>query len=171
MDSLLPLIQLGAYLTMGLTLVAALGIVTLRNLFHSALCLALVLIGTAGLYIVLHAPFLAVVQILLYVGAVMTLVIFAVMLTERIGESSIRQNNNQSLPAALGVLAFISSVSIFIVKTPWPISSFSTQHTVSVTRLGESLMGRFVFPFEVVSVILIAALIGAIVIAKKDQSS
>jgi NAD(P)H-quinone oxidoreductase subunit 6 len=156
------------YAVMAVILVFALGVVTLRNLFHCALCLAAALIGTAVLYVVLQAEYLAAIQVLLYVGAVVTLVIFAIMLTEHLAGKTVRQNNSQSLPAIAGVLGFVSLLTALILKTPWPVTPTALQAKVSVMGLGKALMGAYVFPFEVISIVLIAALIGTVVIAKKD---
>lgn len=157
------------YGVMAASLLAAVGAVTLRGLFHAALCLAIVLIGAAGLFISLHADFLAMVQILIYVGAVMTLVIFAIMLTERFGDRSIKQSNRQVPIAFLGSALFAALLIGLIQTTPWPVKSEAAAH-VTTSDLGKALLGQYVFPFEVISVILLAALIGAIVIARKDPS-
>lgn len=162
-------VKFGIYAAMGTVLIFALGVVTLRNLFHCALCLAAALIGTAVIYLGLRADFLAGIQILLYVGAVVTLVIFAIMLTEHLAGKTVRQNNSQSLPAVIGLAAFVAILTALIVKTPWPLQAAS-HAKISVMEIGQALMGTYVFPFEVISVILIAALIGAVVIAKKDNS-
>lgn len=169
MTPLMIAAKFGSYAIMTVIVFFALGVVTLRNLFHSALCLAATLIGTAGLYIVLKAEYLAGIQILLYVGAVVTLIIFAVMLTEHLAGKTVRQNNSQSLPAIAGLLGFVMLVGFIIRKTPWPVTLDALDARVTVRNLGEALMGPYVFPFEVISVVLIAALIGAVVIAKKDD--
>ena len=118
----MPILELaakfGTYAVMAAILVFALGVVTLRNLFHCALCLAAALIGTAVIYVVLQAEYLAAIQILLYVGAVVTLVIFAIMLTEHLAGKTVRQNNSQSLPAIAGLLGFVSLLTVLILKTP-----------------------------------------------------
>jgi NADH:ubiquinone oxidoreductase subunit 6 (subunit J) len=160
--------KFGTYAVMAVILIFALGVVTLRNLFHCALCLAAALIGTAALYVVLQAEYLAAIQILLYVGAVVTLVIFAIMLTEHLAGKTVRQNNSQSLLALLGLLGFVALIANLILKTPWPVTQTALEAKVSVMGLGEALMGTYVFPFEVISIVLIAALIGTVVIAKKD---
>ena len=169
----MPILEIAAkfttYAVMAVILVFALGVVTLRNLFHCALCLAAALIGTAVLYVVLQAEYLAAIQILLYVGAVVTLVIFAIMLTEHLAGKTVRQNNSQSLPAIAGLLGFVSLLTVLILKTPWPMTPTALQAKVSVMGLGKALMGDYVFPFEVISIVLIAALIGTVVIAKKDK--
>ncbi|MFH1800704.1 MAG: NADH-quinone oxidoreductase subunit J [Candidatus Omnitrophota bacterium] len=161
--------KFGTYAVMAVILVFALGVVTLRNLFHCALCLAAALIGTAVIYVVLQAEYLAAIQVLLYVGAVVTLVIFAIMLTEHLAGKTVRQNNSQSLPAMAGLLGFVLLVTALILKTPWPVTPAALKAKVSVMGLGKALMGTYVFPFEVISIVLIAALIGTVVIAKKDD--
>jgi NADH:ubiquinone oxidoreductase subunit 6 (subunit J) len=100
--------KFGIYAVMATVLIFALGVVTFRNLFHCALCLAAALIGTAAIYIALQAEFLAGVQILLYVGAVITLIIFAIMLTEHLAGKTIRQTNSQSPLAIVGLLGFVA---------------------------------------------------------------
>jgi len=168
MEALVPFVKLGLYIMMGVSVLAALGVVLVRNLFHAALCLVVALLGIAGIFFALHAEFLAVVQILLYVGAVMTLVIFAIMLTERFGDKTVKQNNNLSLPAMIGSVIFLAAMTRLLTNTPWIFREGSTGTPVDTYKLGEALMGTYVFPFEVISVVLIAALIGAVVIAKKD---
>ena len=164
--SLVLVAKISLYGVLLLSLVAALGVVLLRNIFHSALCLVATLLGVAALYFSLQAEFIAVVQILLYVGAVMTLVIFAIMLTHRIANPMIPQMNRQSLPAFGALVLFVLFVGKLLLKTPWSSSPIADR--VSALTLGSALLGEFVFPFEVISVILIAALVGAIVIARKD---
>lgn len=161
--------KFGTYAVMTGVLIFALGLVTLRNLFHCALCLAAALIGIAAIYVVLQAEYLAGIQILLYVGAVVTLVIFAIMLTEHLAGKTIRQNNSQSPLTLLGLLGFVALLTVLIMETPWPVTQAALKAKVSVIGLGEALMGTYVFPFEVISIVLIAALIGTVVIAKKDD--
>ncbi len=161
-------VKFGTYAVMGGILIFALGVVTLRNLFHCALCLAATMIGIAAIYVVLQAEFLAAVQILLYVGAVVTLVIFAIMLTEHLGGKTVRQTNSQSPAAFSGLLVFVILIVTLIIKTPWPVTPMALKAKVSVMSLGKALMGTYVFPFEVISIVLIAVLVGILVIARKD---
>ena len=166
----MPLIFLAKLLVYGvlfLSLAAALGVVLLPNIFHAALCLVGTLLGVAALYAALQAEFIAVVQILLYVGAVMTLVIFVVMLTHRIGDKTIAQANQQSLSAFLVLLLLVGFMGSILLK--WhgakPLPPHPPMNTLA---LGKALLGVYVFPFEVVSIVLLAGLIGAVVIARKD---
>ena len=141
--------------------------VTTRNLFHAAIFLAFTLLGVALIYFFLHAEFLAGVQILLYVGAIMTLIIFAIMLTAKIGDPSIPQSNRQRLPALIGLIVLGFFLIPAILKMPWKTTAdFQTTNAV---QLGKALMGEFVFPFEVISLVLLVALIGAIVVSRSDQ--
>lgn len=169
MNDLLPFIRIGIYAVMAVSLLGALGVVFLKNLFHAALALILTLLGVATLYAVLHAEFLAVVQILLYVGAVMTIVIFAVMLTSRLMDKAAPQGNKLVFPAVFFGTTFAGFLIYVIKKTPWPKAVEA--EPLSLFDLGNAFMGRYVFPFEVISIILIAVMIGAIVIAKKDTES
>lgn len=168
MDLLLVLAKVGTYAVMAGILLFALGVVVLRNLFHCALCLAAVFIGTAVIFVALHAEFLAAVQILIYVGAVMTLVIFVIMLTEHLAEKSVRQNNRQSPAALIGLAGVGLILGSLLIRTPWPVTEKALQAKVSVMSLGKALMTAYVFPFEVISVLLIACLIGALIIARRD---
>jgi len=141
--------------------------VTVRSLFHAAIFLTFTLLGIAIIYFFLKAEFLAGVQILLYVGAIMTLVIFAIMLTARIGDPLIPQSNRQRFPVLL-VSAFLAfSLIPAMLRTPWKIAP--VVKTTNAVEIGKALMGEFVFPFEVISLVLLVALIGAIVTARSDQ--
>lgn len=163
-------VQIGVYALMAASLLAALGVMLLPNIFHAALALVFVLLTTAAIFIALQADFLAVVQILLYVGAVMTLVIFAIMLTQRLSDRSVRQHNRLALPSLAGAAVFALYLIRVILGTAWPVRPEHAHPPVSAADLGKALMGPYVFPFEVISVILIAALIGAIVMARRDPS-
>lgn len=169
MDTLYTFAQIGVYAVMAVTVLAALGAVTLPNIFHAALVLIVALLGIAGAFIALKAEFLAVVQILLYVGAVMTLVIFSIMMTERMADKSVVSRNKLSLPTFAGAGIFLFLLARLLYRTPWTLRT-PAGSTVTTADLGKSLLGPYVFPFEVISVFLIAALIGAIIIAKKPAS-
>src|SRR3989338_1054140 len=114
-------VKLALYAVMGLSVIAALGTVMLPNLFRSALALIGVLLGSAVIFLSLHADFLAAVQVLLYVGAVMTLVIFVIMLTQRLNDKTLIQRNSQSIAAAIASVVFLFMLVKTILKTSWPI--------------------------------------------------
>ncbi len=161
------------YIIAFVMIIAAIGVATLKNIFHAALLLVMTLFCVAAVYILLSAEFLAAVQVLIYVGAVSVLLIFAVMLTSQLTNYNIKQSNEQSLPALLVSVCFIVIV-IFAIVTNLKVGGFPLVENPEIggsntAVLGELLMRDFLLPFEVVSVLLLAALIGAIVIAKKDK--
>ncbi len=152
-----------------------LGVVTTRNLIHGALYLILSLFGVAGYFVLLAAPFLAAVQVLVYIGAIAILIVFAVMLTRSM--TSLRETLNRQwwLSAIVGVLLF-GFLTVGVILPVWgqgsPFMSQPVSETVaSTTDLGVALVdgNGFVLPFEVASILLTAAMIGAIVIARDDD--
>jgi NADH-quinone oxidoreductase subunit J len=151
------------------TLAAALMVVTARSLIHAALWLILALLGVAVMFVLLNAGFFAVVQVVIYIGAIAILMIFAIMLTRRtMRESGPRFNENWSWAAALGLLMFAGLVFILVnwsgISTPLaPLADGADP----LRDLGVALVSPdgFVLAFELASVLLLAALIGAIFVA------
>jgi NADH-quinone oxidoreductase subunit J len=148
---------------------SAIMVVTLKNIFHSALFLVLAFFSIAGLYVILNAEFLAAVQVLIYVGAITILMIFAIMLTHQLFSKSLRQVNEQVVPASLIVLVFFALSIFTLVKTAWPISGGQLPSD-RIFEMGRLLMSDYVIPFEVVSIVLLVALIGAIIIARRETT-
>ena len=152
-----------------LVLAGALIVVSIRNLFRAALSLGVVLLGVAGLFIVLAAEFLAFVQILVYVGAILTLVVFAVMLTARTqADATTIPASRQRLSAALVSLALFGVLTLAtqsLAAAPVP------DHVVSLAQLGQELVTSLVLPFEVISLVFVAALVGAIALAASESSA
>lgn len=146
------------------TVLAALGVVLLRDLFRAALLLVLAFMSIAGIYITLHADFLAVVQVLLYAGAIAILIVFAIMLTR-----DMPQGNpfNRLHPVALAVSGLLLAVLVWaVLATQWP-TSFLPPLEPTTAALADILLDTYVLPFEIASVLLLAALIGAIVMARE----
>ena len=156
-----------------IAVVGAVLLVSLRNLVRSVLAMILSFTGVALLYLMLNAEFLAAVQILIYVGAVAILILFAVMLTQRVADPSRPVNNSQAW------LGFTVAAALFVllmaVLTPlkWPdlpelpLLSGSTETVASITNLGTQLLGAYLIPFEVASIVLLVALLGAIILARE----
>jgi len=151
-------------------IVSALLVVTLKNIFHSALFLILCLFAVAGIFILLHAEFLAAAQVLIYVGAVSILIIFAIMLTSNMASKKIVQTNQNALVAFFACLMFLVVTLVLINKTG--VWNYSTRVLPSenILTIGKLLMTDFMLPFEVVSVLMLAAMIGAIVLAREDKA-
>lgn len=154
------------YLLSGLTCVFAFWVVVSRNVFHSVICFAFCLIGIAGIYLYLDAEFLAMAQILIYVGAIATLFVFAVMLTEKVKRPP--EKNRLFLVPAIIVLAFLLLLVNIIKKSPWKASAGVTA-PLSLGQLGKLLMSTYSLPFEVISIILLVALVGAVVIGRAHK--
>ncbi len=149
----------------GLTLLAAMAVVTLKNLFRSALALVVAFIGVAGIYFMLQAEFLAVVQVLIYVGAITVLTIFAIMLTRRLMEQGLFQLTGKwwlAAPLSVGLFALIGLVAW---STTWLQRPKEALPPDTVVALGQQLMTTYLLPFEIASVLLLVALIGSIVVA------
>ncbi len=138
-----------------------------RNLVYSAFALLFTFFGVAGIYVMLSADFLAAVQLLIYVGGILVLIIFAVMLTQRISEVEI---SNQSLRPAQGALILIGIMAVLlgvIFKTQWSLEG-QLEYQATTAPIGDLLLKKYLLPFEIVSVLLLAALMGAAVIVRKE---
>ena len=147
---------------------SAMMVVTVKNIFHSALFLVLTFFSVAGIYVILNAEFLAAVQVLIYVGVITILMIFAIMFTHQLFNRSLRQVNEQVIPASIIVLVFFALSLFTLIKTAWPISGGQLPED-RIFEIGRLLMSEYVVPFEVVSVVLLVALIGAIIIGRREK--
>ena len=158
-----------------LSLGGALGVVTSRNLIHGALYLIVSLFGGAGFFVLLSAPFIAVVQVLVYIGAIAILIIFAVMLTRSMTGMRELFNRQWWLSAIVGVLLFLL-LAIAVILPVWGANgskpNLPVADQVATTQdLGVALVdgNQYVLPFEVASLLLTGAMIGAIVIARDTE--
>lgn len=158
---------LSFYFIAGLTCLFAYLVVVSRNVFHSAIFLALTLLSISGIYFLLDAQFLAVVQIIIYVGAIMVLFIFCIMLTSRISDKAIKQVNQQALLSFTAALIFFAVFYILIIKSPWPFSD-PLVSPLGLKELGRAIFSKYVLAFEVISLVLLAVMVGAIVIGKAN---
>ena len=149
--------------------ISALLMVSARNVFHSALWLALCLFGVAAIFVLLNAYFLAGIQLLLYVGAVVVLALFVINLTKAITGKEQKQVNAQVIPAILVSMLTGVLILLAVLKTDWSTRMAQNVAEDKTATIGRLLLTDFVVPFEVVSVLLLAALIGAIVIVAKDE--
>ncbi len=153
-------------------IISALLMVFSRNIFHCALYLASVLFGVAAIYILLNAYFIAAIQVLLYIGAVVVLTIFVINLTKEITGEKPALVNRQILPAICVSALTAVLIILALLKTQTGAVLVKSPITVDFTReIGTQLLGNFVLAFEVVSVLLLAALIAAIVIVAKDDEA
>lgn len=151
------------------TVGAAILVVTLRNLFHSVLALVTSLLGIAGLFLMLSAEFVAAIHVLIYVGAIATLFIFVIMLTTRIEDASIRQTNEQAVPTLIVIAGLLAVLLTTLLVTSWVVDPAETPPDVAA--IGHEMLTRYILPFEVVSLLLLAALVGAVMLARREKRS
>jgi NADH-quinone oxidoreductase subunit J len=147
---------------------SALAVVLSKNLFHAVLWLALALTGTAGVFLLLNAEFLAAVQLLLYAGGIVTVVVFAIVVTERLIGQRLSQTNRGIGSGALisaGLLAVIVST---LMQREFPSTPLPQMN--DLTRLlGEQVLTTFVLPFELLALLMLAAMLGAIYFARPEE--
>jgi NADH-quinone oxidoreductase subunit J len=151
----------------GAAVLGALGVVVARNVIHSALFLILALMAVAGVFILLAAEFLAIVQVLVYGGAVVILILFAMMLT-RVRDAPEALDGPQRPFAALAALAFMVTSIIAVTNTKFPGESEEI-NVVAFDDIGDALFTTWAVPFEIASLVLLVALIGAIILARGEE--
>ncbi|MFQ6605381.1 MAG: NADH-quinone oxidoreductase subunit J [Fidelibacterota bacterium] len=159
---------LGFWFVVLLTVLSAFFVVTSRNLVYSAVSLFFTFVGVAGLYIFLWADFLAGVQIMVYVGGVLVLILFGIMLTHRITSVNISHGSRQRSPAALVTMIIIAGLAWVVRHTPWYWAS-SVEPDSTARAVGTSIMTEYLLPFEVASILLLAALVGAAVLSRRQS--
>jgi NAD(P)H-quinone oxidoreductase subunit 6 len=152
-----------AVLTIGSALIVALS----RNIVYSAFSLLGAFMGVAGLYALLAADFVAVIQILVYVGGILVLIVFAVMLTHRIDDVAVSNRSVGRLPAALIVGAVGVIMGVGVVASRWAQKA-DVQVIPTTYGIGNAFLGPYILPFELASVVLLVVLIGAVVVSRKE---
>lgn len=163
-------VQLVSFLVLAAMMIgAALGVVLLSNIVYSAFLLGLVFVSMSGMYILLNAGFVAAAQILIYVGAVNVLILFGIMLVNK-REDFVPVKNawvNQVATAVvcLGLFALLSTM---VLATPWAISAETPIGDAAIVEIGKHFFTDYLLPFELASVLLLMAMIGAIVLARRD---
>ncbi len=148
-----------------ITVGAALMVAATRNLIHAVVFLIVSFVGVAGLYITLSADFIAVTQVLIYVGAVSILFLFAIVLTPRAG----RQNDETflRLPALMLALLVGATLGFVAIDTDWSIAN-RPGFGETASAIGEALLDKYVLPFEIASVLLLVAMLGAIILVRPE---
>lgn len=164
--------QIFFYIFALLAVASAIAVVASKNPVHSAVYLIICFLQVAALFILLRAPFLAAVQVFIYVGAVMVLFLFAVLVLnvgkERLGE----QIHHQSVIVIPAVILFLLMVGALVAKgrLTAPMGAFTEKALEKNTEVvGKMLFSKYIFPFEVVSVLLLVALIGAVALVMKEK--
>ena len=156
------------YLFALITLVSAYLVVTNKNIVHSAFYLLFTFFGVAGIYVLLGADFIAVVQILVYVGGILILLLFGVMLTNKVTDVQIRSGTLHIIPAVIGAGLLMGVLVSMMLKTNWKSEPGDIPQT-TMFGLGRFLLTDYVLIFELLAILLLIALIGAASIARRDK--
>jgi len=149
-----------------LTVASAAVVVFARSLIHSAFALLFTFLGVAALYAFLGADFLAATQMIIYVGGILVLLLFGVMLTHKLYDLNLKSETFQFLPAVLAVIAVFATLVIYMLRTHWH-NGGQLPAMPTTAAIGELLMKDYVLPFEVASILLLMALIGAAMIVRR----
>jgi len=147
---------------------SALAVVLSKNLFHAVLWLALALTGTAGVFLLLNAEFLAAVQLLLYAGGIITVVVFAIVVTERLIGERLSQTNRGVVSGALVAIGLLVVIVSTLMQRELP--STPLPQLSDLTRLvGAQVLTTFVLPFELLALLMLVAMLGAIYFARPED--
>ena len=149
-----------------LVIISAVWVVMSPNLIHSAVSLLFTLFGVAGLYVFLYADFMAASQVIIYVGGILVLIIFGVMLTNKISDQNLSNKSQNRVPAGIMCLILLAVQINVIVNTKWYLGEKIARES-TVNDIGMMLLSKYLLPFEIVSVLLLSALIGAAMLSRK----
>ena len=155
------------YLICLITVVSAGMVAFSRNIIYSAFSLLGTFMGVAGIYVFLGADFVAAVQVLIYVGGILVLILFAVMLTHRITDVEITNRAAGTVPALLEIGVFIFLLIQTVKETPW-VKAKEVVFAATTAKIGDSFLYEYLLPFELASLVLLGAMIGAVVLSRKE---
>ena len=162
----MPLAEIVFWLLAAFTIISASLVVLNNQLLYSAIALLFSLFGVAGLYIFLWADFIAGIQLLVYIGGINVLIIFGIMLTNKISSVRLSQTNVQQGVGAVIALWLMILISLVISKTPW-LQIESLEPSGTVNAIGTLLLSKYLLPFEAISLLLLGALIGAALLSRE----
>jgi NADH-quinone oxidoreductase subunit J len=151
----------------GILLGSALLVVTLRDIIRCGIAMVAAFGALAGIYVMLGAPLVAAAQVLVYIGAIAVLILFAVMLTQAKNAPARLVFQTQAIPAAIAAVVLAVIVALSVVSTDW--GAVSSRLTTATDALARLLFNEYILPFEIVSVLLLAAVIGGVFLAKRED--
>jgi NADH-quinone oxidoreductase subunit J len=158
------------YLLAAITAGSAIGVALAKNIVYSAFALMGALLGVAGLFVLLGADFVGLVQLLVYVGGILVLSLFAIMLTHRIADVNVSNRSVGRLPGFVVVgLVFVGMVRV-AMRADWVVKA-DAELTPSTYGIGNAFLTDYLLPFEIASLVLLVALIGAVVVSRKEVRS
>jgi len=153
-----------------ITLTSATIVVFSRNIIYSAFALLFTFFGVAGIYVLLNADFIAVAQLLIYVGGILVLLLFGVMLTNKVVSVDIKTGALQTFPALIVTASLAGALCAVFSITDWKIVHGATPVASTTASIGELFMTTYLLPFEIASIVLLVALVGAAFLARKDRT-
>jgi NADH-quinone oxidoreductase subunit J len=162
------IIQIIFYAFAAMTIISAGFVVFSRSLIHSAFALLFTFFGVAGLYVFLGADFLAATQMIIYVGGILVLLLFGVMLTHKLYDLNLKSETTQVLPAVVIVAAVFITLVFLMMRTSWHDGGEASMEPTTAA-IGELFMTDYILPFEVSSILLLIALIGAAMIVRRRK--
>ena len=145
-------------------------VVFARSLIYSAFALLFTFMGVAGLYLLLGADFLATTQLLVYVGGILVLLLFGVMLTHKLYDLELRSEVTQFLPGLVIAAGVFGLLTLTAIRTQWSIGP-GRAPAFTTNEIGQLFMGRFLLPFEAASILLLVALMGAAMIVRRRKDA
>ena len=153
----------------GILLVSALLVVTMRDIIRCGLAMMVCFAALAGIYVMAGAPLVAAAQVLVYIGAISVLILFAIMLTQTKSAPSRLVFQTQAVPAAIAAVILIVVLVLAVISTQW--GGEGQRGTTQTADLATTLFNDWVLPFEIVGVLLLAAVIGGVFLAKRDRAT
>jgi NADH-quinone oxidoreductase subunit J len=162
------IVQIVFYLFAAMTLISAAIVVLARNIIRSAFALLFTFVGVAALYVLLGADFLAATQMVIYVGGILVLLLFGIMLTHKLYDLNLKSETHQFLPALGVVLLMFVGLVVFLKRAHW-YGGGQSPMIPTTAAIGELLMKEYLLPFEIASILLLVALIGAAMIVRRKS--
>lgn len=160
------------YILSAILVLGAIYIVTSKNIMHAVFMHLLTMVTVAGIYILLYAEFLAAMQVLVYAGAVTIMIVFALMLTKSRGTPEgmgVTLDNKQKGQAFITAAGFLAMILYVLIPQKWPVFEKAVAVKSGVQAMGKIIFSSYILPFEIISVLLLAALVGVIVLARKED--
>jgi NADH-quinone oxidoreductase subunit J len=164
-------IEILFYVFAALAVGASVIVVFSRSVIYAAFSLMFTFLGVAGLYVLLLADFVAISQVLIYVGGILVLLIFGVMLTRDITNVDLGSTTMRGLPASIIVGVFLGTMILLVTKTTWTQTVTPSVPENTTQAIGEQLLSTYLLPFEVAAILLLVAVMGAAMIARKQGTS
>ena len=151
-----------------MTVIPSFWVALSSDIVHAAFSLLFTFFGIAGLYVLLGADFIGVVQVIIYIGGILVLIIFGVMMTQRAKMLPLSVQLPGKVFAAILTLIVLAALVLAVTRSLWPVASFPPEPGPTSAAIGDLLLGKYLIPFEVASLFLLAALVGAVLIVRRS---